>query len=138
MRLITLLFIIFCFVSCASKPIMPICSEATEHIMLSQKQADLIQGNVSQFLSDAKIREEHDQESGKSLWRFSNMPEDSIYYVIGLREGDAIYQTNLGSQSSSLNLISDLSGIASGTTNCLYVQSRDHSKRVIHVKVDKK
>ena len=138
MRLITLLFIPFYFFSCASKPIVPVCSQATEHIMLSQKQADLIQGNVSKFLSDAKIREEHSQESGKSLWRFSNMPEDSIYYVIGLREGDAIYQTNLGAQTSSLNLISDLSGVASGTTNCLYVQSRENSLRVIQIKIEKK
>jgi hypothetical protein len=137
MKLIIILLNLFCFFSCASKPTAPVCPEATEHIVLSQKNASRIQGNVSQFLSDAKIREEHDQETGKSIWRFSNMPEDSVYYVIGLREGDAIYQTNLGSQSSSLNLISDLSGIASGTTNCLYLQSMNNSLRVIHIKVEK-
>ena len=138
MKIFLLLFCFFCFFACASKPLDPVCPNATEHIVLSQKEASLIQGNVSQFLSDAKIREEHDQESGKSMWRFSNMPTDSVYFVIGLREGDAIYQTNLGPQSSSLNLISDLSGIASGTTNCLYVKSKSHSLRVIHVDVGKK
>ena len=138
MKLFSLLFILCCFISCASKSVKPVCLNPTEHIVLSQRQAGLIQGNVSKFLSDAKIREEHSQESGKSLWRFSNMPEDSIYYVIGLREGDAIYQTNLGAQTSSLNLISDLSGVASGTTNCLYVQSRDNSLRVIQIKIEKK
>ena len=137
MKLFSLLLVLCCFISCASKPVQPVCADATENIVLSQKQAGLIQGNVSKFLSDAKIREEHSQESGKSLWRFSNMPEDSIYYVIGLREGDAIYQTNLGLQTSSLNLISDLSGISLGTTNCLYVQSRDNSRKVIHIKVQK-
>ncbi len=138
MKPFTALFILSFFISCASKPMQPICPEATDYIVLTQKQADLIQGNVSHFLSDAKIREEHSQESGKSIWRFSNMPEDSIYYLIGLREGDAIYQTNLGPQTSSLNLISDLSGISSGTTNCLYVQSKVHSNRVIHIKVEAK
>ena len=138
MKTLLLLFCLSCFFACASKPLDPVCPDATEHIVLSQKEASLIQGNVSQFLSDAKIREEHDQESGKSMWRFSNMPTDSVYFVMGLREGDAIYQTNLGPQSSSLNLISDLSGIASGTTNCLYVKSKSHSLRVIHVDVGKK
>jgi len=133
-----LLFCLSGFFSCASKPLDPVCPDATEHIVLSPKEASLIQGNVSQFLTDAKIREEHDQENGKSIWRFSNMPTDSVYFLIGLREGDAIYQTNLGPQSSSLNLISDLSGIASGTTNCLYVRSKNHSLRVIHVDVPRK
>jgi hypothetical protein len=138
MKTFFLLCCLSCLFSCASKPLDPVCPNATEHIVLSPKDASLIQGNVSQFLSDAKIREEHDQESGKSIWRFSNMPPDSVYFLIGLREGDAIFQTNLGLQSSSLNLISDLSGIASGTTNCLYVRSMDNSLRVIHVDVGRK
>ncbi|MBA2406282.1 MAG: hypothetical protein H0V66_16010, partial [Bdellovibrionales bacterium] len=67
-----------------------------------------------------------------------NMPTDSVYYLIGLREGDIITKTNLGAQTSSINLISDLTGIPSGTTNCLYVKSKDNSEHVIKVQVDKK
>ena len=137
MRLFLALTLFFLF-SCSSAPKDPICPESSSSVLLTKHQADKIQGNVSQFLTDAEIKQEHNQQDGISLWRFSNMPSDSIYYHIGLREDDAIYKTNLGVQTSSINLISDLSGIASGTTNCLWVMDKDHRMRVIKLLVEKK
>ena len=136
MKLILILISLFAF-SCASRPDLPICPEATETVTLSKTDAAKIQGKVSQFLTDAQITQQHD-ERGASFWRFSNMPSDSIYYQIGLREGDAILKTNLGPQSSSMNLLSDLAGIPSGTTNCLHVRSKENSVRVIKIQVEKK
>jgi len=123
--------------SCSSRPTLPICPEATETVTLSKVDAAKIQGKVSQFLTDAQITQLHDEEGG-SFWRFSNMPSDSIYYQIGLREGDSILKTNLGPQSSSMNLLSDLAGIPSGTTNCLHVRSKENKDRVIKIKIEKK
>lgn len=125
-------------VACASKPHPPICPEATTSVVLSKAEATKIQGNVSQFLTDAQITQEHNQEGAGSVWRFTNMPSDSVYYHLGLRDGDAITKTNLGAQTSSINLISDLSGLANGTTNCLYVEGSDKSLRVIKVMLEKK
>lgn len=123
--------------SCSTKPVPSICTDATVTVNLPKAEAVKIEGNVSRFLTDAKIIQEHTDEGKNSLWRFSNMPEDSVYYLIGLREGDAIYKTNLGMQTSGINLISDLSGIPSGTTNCLYVKAKDNSDRVIKILVIK-
>lgn len=138
MRLILLLSISLILFSCASKPLAPICPEGQVTVTIPKAEAEKIRGNVSQFLTDAQITQEHAEEGKNSLWRFTNMPSDSVYYMIGLREGDAIYKTNLGTQTSSINLISDLSGIASGTTNCLYVVAQDKTERVIKVLVDNK
>jgi len=138
MKLIILFSLFFVLFSCASKPLAPICPNATESVIIPKVEALKIQGNVSQFLTDAQITQEHGKEGESSVWRFTNMPRDSVYYFIGLRDGDAIYQTNLGPQTSSINLISDLSGISSGTTNCLYVRSKENLDRVIKVVVDKK
>lgn len=132
--LITLVFL----TACASKPKAPVCPEATTEISLTHSDAKKIQGNVSQFLTDAEIKPEHDQASATTIWRFHNMPSDSIYYKIGLREGDALTKTNLGPQSSSINLISDLSGLATGTTNCLWISDKDKNERVIKVVLEKK
>lgn len=137
MKLIYLLSLVF-LCSCASAPKAPVCPEASTEIKLTRAEADKIQGNVSQFLTDAQITQEHNEEGAGSIWRFTNMPTDSIYYKIGLREHDAVYQTNLGTQTSSINLISDLSGIASGTTNCLWVMDKDRNVRVIKVTLEKK
>lgn len=125
-------------VSCASKPLPPVCPDATSTVKLKKSDADKIQGNVSQFLTDAQITQEHNQEGAGSVWRFTNMPSDSVYYRLGLRDGDAITKTNLGPQTSSINLISDLSGLATGTTNCLFVTSRDNSTQIIKVLVERK
>ena len=54
------------------------------------------------------------------------------------REGDSIYKTNLGSHTNFMNLVSDLSGIPSGTTNCLYIKAKDNTERVVKVLVEKK
>lgn len=132
--LITLVFL----TACSSKSKVSICSEATTTVSLTHSDAKKIQGNVSQFLTDAEIKPEHDQSSATTIWRFHNMPSDSIYYKIGLRDGDAVTQTNLGPQSSSINLISDLSGLATGTTNCLWVTDKDQNQRVIKVMLEKK
>jgi hypothetical protein len=132
------LFLFIFISSCASKPPASVCSEATTTVNIPKTEADKIRGNVSRFLTDAKIIQEHTDEGKNSLWRFTNMPPDSVYYLIGLREGDAIYKTNLGLQTSGINLISDLSGIPSGTTNCLYVKSKNNTDSVIKILVDKK
>ena len=136
MKLFLILISLFAF-SCASRPDLPICPEATETVTLSNADAAKIQGKVSQFLTDAQITQQHD-EVGGSFWRFTNMPSDSIYYQIGLREGDAILKTNLGPQSTSMNLLSDLAGIPSGTTNCLHVRSKENTDRIIKILVEKK
>lgn len=132
-----LILISLLFFSCASRPDLPICPEATETVTLSKADAAKIHGKVSQFLTDAQITQQHD-EVGGSFWRFTNMPSDSIYYQIGLREGDAILKTNLGPQSTSMNLLSDLAGIPSGTTNCLHVRSKENTDRIIKILVEKK
>lgn len=132
------LFLLILISSCASKVIQPVCPDATTTVNIQKVEADKIRGNVSSFLTDAKIIQEHTDEGKNSLWRFSNMPPDSVYYLIGLREGDAIYKTNLGLQTSGINLISDLSGIPSGTTNCLYIKSKSNTESVIKILVDKK
>lgn len=137
MRLILFLFPLFVF-SCASKAPPHFCPDATVTVTIPRKESNKIFGHVSQFLTDAKITFEPGSEGQDGIWRFTNMPTDSIYYLIGLREGDAIIKTNLGNQSSSINLISDLSGIPSGTTNCLYVRSKLNSDHVIKIVVDKK
>lgn len=136
MKLFLILISLLVF-SCASRPDLPVCPEATETVTLAKADAAKIQGKVSQFLTDAQITQQHDEDGG-SFWRFTNMPSDSIYYQIGLREGDAILKTNLGPQSSSMNLLSDLAGIPSGTTNCLFVRSKENTDRVIKIQVDKK
>ena len=125
-------------VSCASKPEAPICPDATETVVLPKKETDKILGNVGPFMTDAQITQEHGNEGASSVWRFTNMPSDSVYYLIGLREGDAIWKTNLGEQKSSINLISDLAGIPSGTTNCLYVRDEKQAERVIRIKLENK
>jgi uncharacterized protein (DUF2164 family) len=135
---IFLLISLSALISCASKPQAPICPEATTEVTLKKSEVVKIQGNVSQFLTDAQITQEHNQESAESIWRFTNMPADSVYYQLGLRDGDAVTKTNLGVQSSSINLISDLSGLATGTTNCLWVMDKDKHQRVIKVSVEKK
>lgn len=129
---------IFILSACASKPISTPCTDVTETVTLSYSEARKIEGKVSQFLTDAQIVQEHTDEGTNSLWRFTNMPSDSIYYKIGLKEGDGIYKTNLGMQTNSINLISDLAGIPSGTTNCLYVQAKNKSERVIKILLDDK
>lgn len=125
-------------VSCAQTPKSEECKNPTQKVTLTKEQAKKIQGKVSQFLSDAKVTGEPSQSGESIVWRFSNMPDDSIYHTIGLREGDAVYKTNLGEQKSSLNLISDLSGIASGTTDCLYVKTKENTDKIIHVTVDER
>ena len=135
---IFLLFPLLFAISCASKPKAPVCKEATIEVTLKKSEADKIQGSVTPFLSDAQITQEHIDEGEASIWRFSNMPADSIYHEIGLRSGDAIVKTNLGVHTTVFNLISDLSGIPSGTTNCLWVQDKDKNVRVIKVIVAKK
>lgn len=132
------IFLLLLMSSCASKPFTSICSDATVTVNIPKAEAEKIRGNVARFLTDAKIIQEHTDEGKNSLWRFTNMPPDSVYYLIGLREGDAIYKTNLGLQTSGINLISDLSGIPSGTTNCLYVKSKTNTESVIKILVDKK
>lgn len=134
----SLVLLSFILISCASKPQAPVCPEATETVTLPRKEADKILGNVGPFLTDAQITQEHGNEGASSVWRFTNMPSDSVYYLVGLREGDAIWKTNLGEQKSSINLISDLAGIPSGTTNCLYVRDMEKKERVIKVLVEKK
>ncbi len=136
MRLILFLFPFLLLFSCASKVPPNFCPEATVTVTIPKKQANKIFGHVSQFLTDAKIAFESGSEGQEGIWRFTNMPTDSIYYMIGLREGDAIVKTNLGNQSSSINLISDLSGIPSGTTNCLYVKSKANTEHVIKILMD--
>lgn len=138
MKLILFLSPLFIFFSCASKPPPIVCPDASVTVTIPRTEANKIHGHVSQFLTDAKITQEHGDEGQNSVWRFTNMPDDSVYYLIGLREGDAIYKTNLGPQTSSINLISDLSGIPSGTTNCLYVRSKDNSEHIIKIVVEKK
>lgn len=135
---ISLLITLFALISCASKPQKINCPEAATQITLKKSEAKKIQGNVSQFLTDAQITQEHNKEGDGSIWRFTHMPSDSIYHQIGLREGDAVTKTNLGVQNSSINLISDLSGIATGTTNCLWVKDKQNTERVIKVLVEKK
>jgi hypothetical protein len=125
-------------ISCASKPKAPVCMEATTEVTLKKSEADKIQGNVTPFLSDAQITQEQNEDGASSIFRFSNMPEDSIYHGIGLRSGDAILKTNLGPQTTVFNLISDLSGIPGGTTNCLWVQDKDKNVRVIKIILEKK
>jgi hypothetical protein len=138
MKLFLLIAPLFLFYSCASKPLPPVCADATVTVTIPKSEANKIHGHVSHFLTDAKITQiKNEDGTESSIWRFTNMPDDSIYYLIGLREGDAIYKTNLGAQTSSINLISDLSGIPSGTTNCLYVRSKDNSEHVIKIVVEK-
>lgn len=134
----SLLVLTFILMACASKPEAPACSDATQTVFLPRKEADKILGNVGPFLTDAQITQEHGEEGASSVWRFSNMPSDSVYFLMGLREGDAIWKTNLGEQKSSINLISDLAGIPSGTTNCLFVRDQDNNERVIKILVEKK
>ena len=131
------LFVFIVLFSCATRRLPPACPEATETTTLSKKAAASIQGKVSSFLTDAQISPERSRDSELTLWRFKNMPEDSVYYTMGLREGDAITKTNLGEQKSLMNLISDLSGVATGVTNCLYVTAKDQSQRVIRVELKK-
>lgn len=131
------LFLLLILASCASKPKLSLCPEVTEIVELRKKEVSQIQGNVSRFLSDAQITQEHSTDGKSSLWRFKNLPRDSVYYLLGLREGDAITKTNLGEHNSSTDLISDFSGIPSGTTNCLYVLSKHNSMRVIKIKLKK-
>ena len=128
----------FLFSSCASKPQQPVCPEASVTVSIPKSEADKIQGNVTPFLTDAMITEEYSQITQSSSWRFSKMATDSVYYLIGLREGDSIYKTNLGPQSNFMNLVSDLSGIPSGTTNCLYIRAKDNTERVVKILVEKK
>jgi hypothetical protein len=130
--------LILSITSCSSRPKSVPCTDATEDVRLTKSEATKMEGKVSQFLSDAKITQEHTEDGRVSLWRFTNMPSDSLYHQIGLREGDGIYKTNLGEQTNSINLISDLSGIPTGTTNCLYVRARDKSERVIRIQLDEK
>lgn len=130
--------LIFSISSCANRPNSKICTDATEDVRLTKSEVKKIEGKISQFLSDAKITQEHTEDGRTSLWRFTNMPSDSLYHQIGLREGDGIYKTNLGEQTNSINLISDFSGIPSGTTNCLYVRARDKSERIIRIHLDEK
>jgi hypothetical protein len=137
MKIFLMLPVLFA-ISCASKPLAPACLGATTEVTLKKSDADKIQGNVTPFLSDAQITQEHIDEGEGSIWRFSNMPADSIYHEIGLRSGDAIMKTNLGVHTTVFNLISDLSGIPSGTTNCLWVQDKEKNVRVIKVIVAKK
>lgn len=132
MKLIPLILLIFSF-SCSTKPRPSDCKGATETVKLTEAQKKRIQGNVSQFLSDAEITQETIDEGKRSIWRFRNMPRDSVYYLLGLREGDAVYKTNLGEQKSSITLISDLSGIATGTTDCLYVKTKDDAVKIIKI-----
>jgi len=122
--------------SCAHPPKSEECKNPTQEVTLTKAQAEKIQGKVTQFLSDAKVTGEPVGE-GSLMWRFTNMPNDSIYHTIGLREGDAVYKTNLGEQKSSLNLISDLSGIATGTTDCLYVKTKTNTDKIIHITTEK-
>lgn len=124
-------------ISCASKPPAPPCTEATTEATLKKTEAEKIKGNVTPFLTDAQITQEHVEGGELSIWRFNNMPSDSIYHEIGLRTGDAISKTNLGPQTTVFNLISDLSGISNGTTNCLWVQDKDKNLRVIKVVLEK-
>lgn len=124
--------------SCASQPKAPACTEATTEVTLKKSEADKIKGNVTPFLTDAQITQEYINDGAESIWRFNNMPEDSIYHEIGLRTGDAISKTNLGPQTTVFNLISDLSGIPNGTTNCLWVQDKDKNLRVIKILLEKK
>ena len=131
-------FLLSFLFSCASKPQPPVCPDATTTVSVPKLEADKIQGNVTPFLTDAKITEEYSQDTQTSIWRFSKMPPDSIYYFIGLREGDSIYKTNLGTHTNFMNLVSDLSGIPSGTTNCLYIKAKDNTERVVKVLVEKK
>ena len=138
MKKINLPLIFFLISSCATKPQSTPCTEATEVVKISKAQAKKIEGKVSQFLSDARITQEHTSDGQASIWRFTNMPSDSVYYKVGLREGDGIYKTNLGPQTNSINLISDLSGIPSGTTNCLYVLGKDKTERVIQIELEDK
>lgn len=132
------ILLILSITSCATRPKSRPCTDATEDVRLTKLEAKKIEGKVSQFLSDAKITPEHTEDGKVSLWRFTNMPTDSLYHQIGLREGDGIYKTNLGEQTNSINLISDLSGIPTGTTNCLYVRARDKSERIIRIHLDEK
>ena len=139
MKLFLLLVSSFLFYSCSSTPLGQVCPDASVTVTIPKSKANKIHGHVSQFLTDAKITQVGIEDGTESsVWRFTNMPEDSIYYLIGLREGDAIYKTNLGAQTSSISLISDLSGIPSGTTNCLYVRSKDNSEHVIKIVVEKR
>ena len=139
MKLFLFLVPSFLFYSCASRPLPSVCPDASVTVTIPKSEANKIHGHVSQFLTDAKITQlKNEDGTESSVWRFTNMPEDSIYYLIGLREGDAIYKTNLGPQTNSINLISDLSGIPSGTTNCLYVRSKDSSEHVIKIVVEKR
>lgn len=138
MRNLSFIILLFFITSCSTRPKSKPCIDATENVTLTKSEATKMEGKVSQFLSDAKITQEHTEDGKVSLWRFTNMPTDSLYHQIGLREGDGIYKTNLGEQTNSINLISDLSGIPTGTTNCLYVRARDKSERVIRIQLDEK
>ena len=133
MKLVVLLSFML---SCAHAPKSEECKNPTQEVKLTKSQAEKIQGKVSQFLSDAKVTGEPLGEENKFIWRFTNMPEDSVYHEIGLRNGDGVYRTNLGEQKSSLNLISDLSGIASGTTDCLYVKTKENVEKIIHIQLE--
>lgn len=135
---ISLILLAFLISACASKPKSTPCTEATSTVVLKKADAEKIQGKVSQFLTDARITQELNEKGDKTLWRFTNMPDDSVYYLVGIREGDALTKTNLGEQSSTINLISDLSGIASGTTNCLYINTKENKNHVIKVDLEKK
>lgn len=123
--------------ACATRPESTPCSDATSTVSLKKADAEKIQGKVSQFLTDARITQELDEKGNKTHWRFTNMPDDSVYYLVGIREGDALTKTNLGEQTSTINLISDLSGIASGTTNCLYLNTKENKNHVIKVVLEK-
>ena len=124
--------------SCATKPGPAVCPDASETVSITKEVADKILGKVGPFMTDAQITQEHGEAGATSIWRFTNMPSDSVYYRIGLREGDAIWKTNQGVQKTSINLISHLAGIPSATTNCLYVRDRHQAERVIKIKLEEK
>lgn len=125
--------------SCASKKETKIssCSEATKTVTLSKKHAEMLNKSAGPFMSDARFSQEHDEQGISSVWRLKNMPTDSIYHFFGLENDDAILKTNLGVQTNSLFLVGDLQGIPRGTTNCLYVKSKDNVKSVIKIVLEK-
>lgn len=138
MKINIYIILVLSITACTTRPKSRPCTDSTENVRLSKSEAKKMEEKVSQFLSDAKITQELTEDGKVSLWRFTNMPNDSLYHLIGLKEGDGIYKTNLGEQTNSINLMSDLSGIPEGTTNCLYVRARDKTERVILIQLDEK
>lgn len=124
-----LLFLLILF-SCATPPKPVVCPDATVWVALSKDQLKRGKGNVLPFMTDATIKSETDEE-GLTIWRLSNMPSDSIYYHLGLREGDGVYKTNLGEETNPMEFISQLASIPSGKVNCLYVRPKEGSSLVI-------